>query len=60
MQDFEIHVINKDNEENPFPYQGLSQNICNSGCLISVILIIYPDIRHDVLFRNKLPEQLAW
>ena len=48
MQDFEIHVINEDNEENPFPYQGLSQNICNSVCLISAIFIINSDIRHDV------------
>ena len=57
MQDFKIHVVNKDTEKNVFPYQRPNQSICGIACLISAILITDSDIRHELLpetnFRNN-------
>ena len=60
MQDFEIHAVNKDTEKKVLPYQEPNQNIYQTACLISTILIIDFDARRQLRLRNKLPERLAW
>ena len=55
---FTIDTINKGSKSNILTFQG--SNICGIACLLSVILVTDPTVKHSLISKGKLPDHLLW
>ena len=53
-------TTNKGSKNNILTFKGPNQNIYGIACLMSVILIKDPTVKHSLIPKGKLPDHLLW